>query len=109
MAGDAGVEPTAFGSGDTEKGYPQNTANLWRSHQFPRLFSVVAEKPASLALDFLHGFSRNLTKNGDKVKSNNAFPLSHPTLNTDSTRICPHLLTLSAPKKPPSRNILTWS
>jgi len=29
MAGDAGVEPTAFGSGDTEKGRPQTAANLW--------------------------------------------------------------------------------
>lgn len=68
MVGDAGVEPTAFGFGDTGKGRPQNTANPLNLHWFPRLFKVADKSSASLLLILLHRLSRNLTKPDNKVK-----------------------------------------
>jgi len=68
MVGDAGVEPTAFGSGDTGKRLSQIAVNLWKLHQFPRHLKFVTKKPASLPLILFHGLSRNLTNTGDKVK-----------------------------------------
>ena len=68
MVGDAGVEPTAFGSGDTGKRLPQIAVYLLNLHQFSRLLKVSDKKPASLPLILLQGLSRNLTNTGDKVK-----------------------------------------
>jgi hypothetical protein len=62
MTGDAGVEPTAFGSGDVAKTLAQIAVNLWKLHQFPWHLKFVIKKSASWVLSFFHGLSRNLTK-----------------------------------------------
>jgi hypothetical protein len=66
--GDAGVEPTTFGSGDTGKRHPQNPVNLWKLHQFPRHLKMFPKKIISPVSNFLHALSRNLTKSFDNVK-----------------------------------------